>query len=324
MFTLLYVRLSALLAVAILLAGCSAPDATRTTSGAPSLLPMEVSTASASLAPTDVLIQLDYEPTFFRLETFQPFGRIPVFTLLADGRLIYVSPGQPPGYDNERAMEAQLSIDQAADLVRQVLGLGFEHLEGYTDHCGKQEDGQNVCVEDRAYSILRVRMPTGELREIKNYAEFANDPQTLKAIYKLLSEYRNPAARPYKPEEAALFLRLTRGPANGALIQDWPLAPSWLTPPPNVRPMEGAAGAEWPPASSWRMSLLRERQWVDVLTGKDLATMLASVPRHMGDLYFRHAGRIYNAYLIPWLPGVDYTMDVRAYRQEALPAHSDR
>ncbi len=69
----------------------------------------------------DVLIQFDYEPTFSTPERFAPFGRVPPFTLLEDGTLIYLDEGGR--YDEQRVMEVRLSGDDVEALVQQVLDL---------------------------------------------------------------------------------------------------------------------------------------------------------------------------------------------------------
>ena len=81
----------------------------------------------------DVLIQFDYEPTFSTPERFAPFGRVPPFTLLEDGTLIYLDEGGR--YDEQRVMEVRLSGDDVEALVQQVLDLGFERLENYSEQC---------------------------------------------------------------------------------------------------------------------------------------------------------------------------------------------
>ena len=72
---------------------------------------------------------------------------------------------------------------------------------------------------------------------------------------------------------------------------DWELDPAWL---------EAGDGTG--------------RQWARVVDGDALATLLASVPRNVGDFFFQHEGRAYHMTLVPWLPSVDHTADVAAYR----------
>jgi hypothetical protein len=269
------------------------PTLVPTEAPTPTLVPTETPTESERLFSTAVLLQLDYEPTFFRPETFSPGGRVPQFTLLVDGRVFYIDPGEPPSYTSERLVWAQLQPDAVQALVQQVMDLGFERLESHTDMCGQDEQGQQVCVADAAYSILRVRMPDESLREIKNYHDFANDPAALKAIKKLLTEYRAASAQPYVPEKAALFLGPVDAALEGMEVRDWPLDPALLTPPET-----GVV------------------QWGVVLEQDGLELLLATATRNMGDAYFRHADQVYGAYLVPWLPGIDYTEEVQNYRRE--------
>ena len=75
--------------------------------------------------------------------------------------------------------------------------------------------------------------------------------------------------------------------ADYLTVRDWPLDPALLTPP--------QADA---------------RQWATVLQGQALDTLLAAIDHNTGDFFFRHEGQVYNAYLVPWLPGADYTDEV--------------
>ena len=265
------------------------------TAAATPLAPSEPSPTPLAIVPANVLIQLDYQPTYYRPETFGPAGRVPPFTLLDDGRVIYVDPGQPPDYAKQQVVLAQLTHEQTQALRQQVLDLGFERLESHTDWCEDVEGGQQICVADASYSILRVRLPSGELREISNYHDFANDPEALKAIRKLLQEYRAPGAQAFIPERATLFLKQTEGTLEGITVRDWPLDPKLLAAPKDIQ------------------------QWAMALEQQDLLKLLAGTDRNMGDFYFRHAGRAYNAYLIPWLPGADFSDEVAKYHMPARP-----
>lgn len=56
-------------------------------------------------------------------------------------------------------------------------------------------------------------------------------------------------------------------------------------------------------------------QWAWALEGSERDTLLAALPRNMGDFFFEHDSVVYTVYLVPWLPGQDYTADVGAYHQ---------
>ena len=88
-----------------------------------------------------VVVQYDSEPTFSTPESLQPFGRVPPFTMLEDGTLVYVDEGR--GYD-ERVMEVKLSENDADALLQQVLDLGFERLGNHADQCEDSGDGSRV------------------------------------------------------------------------------------------------------------------------------------------------------------------------------------
>lgn len=191
-------------------ANTAAPAATATpvTTDTPAVTATPVATATpvpafSGLDADEILIQLTYEPGFTLPEYRFPFGRTPYFTLLADGRVIYIDETK-----DYRVMQAQLSQAEAAALLQKVLDMGFERLESHTDMCGKSADGSESCVADASTSVLRVRVENGSLREIRNYANFSDYPVTYDAIYNLLNGYAHPEAAIYVPHAATLFVRI--------------------------------------------------------------------------------------------------------------------
>lgn len=222
------------------------------------------------------------EPQYIRLQLdwgggmVLPFawGDLPELTLLVDGTLIY---------RDAQAMVVRLTGPEAQALVQEVLDLGFERIESHTDLCQTAADGTGLCIYDATTSRLRLRMPDGELREVDNYAEFANNPDALRAIRALLTDYRNPAAKPYVPERAVIYLR-TIGNPGGLEVLEWPLDPALLA---------KARG---------------EDNYCALIVGRGVAETLTALPRQsMGFQYFRLGSQVWEVVLVPWLPGADYT-----------------
>jgi len=280
---------------AALLAACGGPTApppVPITEGAPTSSCPSSGTITVSLAtpqPADVLLELAWEGGFTRPELAYDFGRVPEFSLLPDGSVYYRDPSE---WDQAQVMEARLTPAEADALVQRVVDLGIERLESYTEYCQPQ-DGTCLCIADAGQSVLRVRLPGGERREIRNYADFANDPEVLSAIRTLLDEYQHPQAEPYAPEVAALFIQ-PLPPSLDRPTLDWPLDLAWL-----------AGGTP-------DTSCVRE------VSGSDLQALLAVTGRNMGDFTFRAGDRGYGVYLVPWLPGVDY-VDLIANSGQACP-----
>jgi len=198
----------------------------------------------SSLTSDDILLHFEYEPTFSTPSSRYPYGRVPEFTLLADGRLFYLA--EEP---SDRSIQiVLLANEEASAILQEMLDLGIARLEDYTKDCLPQSDGTSLCIEDASFTILRQRLPDESLKEIRSYANFSNEPEILQTILQRLSDYTHPGAQPYLPSEAALFLQPVLGEMSGNAHQ-YPLVGNYAPPPLNESDI-----------------------WAFYLSGEDLAT----------------------------------------------------
>lgn len=247
-----------------------------------------------------VLVQLDWEPTWGALEDLQNFGRIPELTLFEDGTVIYLEHPEP-GAIGSNVRAVRLGPEERSALVEEVVERGFARLESHTSERGPGPDGSEVVVFDSAYSDISVRLPNGELRTIRNYADFANDQEALESIRQLLSEWSSPDAEPYVPARATVIIKWL-DPRSAASFHHhpeiaWPLQETLLQ-----QPEEGVCEWAVPIGSSEYRSLISQPglgpQWT----------------------YFStlHEGKRLFLSLVPWLPNEDHAAAVRRYRQRCL------
>ena len=232
------------------------------------------------LGPQDVMVQLAYEPTFAAVLARNPFhsdGRVPPFTLYADGTIIYRARGRSGVWvtrDPRRLAERT---------VAHLLALGFEEVASHESSCRPTPEGKS-CLSDASIVILRVRVD-GELQERRNYAGIALAKEAeLHAMYDRIDLLSRPAPfgeRPYVPQRATLWVEEStpeQAEIHGAL--PWPL-PAERLPPPDAE-------------DTTKLHL----------EGEALSRTLDTIGEEtMSHHYFRDGDRVVVAVLVPWLPG---------------------
>jgi hypothetical protein len=237
----------------------------------------------SGLDPRDILVQLDYEPTFSLPEYMHEFGRVPPFTLFADGTVIYVD------NDDQQVRRAQLSNEEITALLQSLRDMNFASIESHTDMCLDQGGGNQECIADASYTIMRVRLDSGELREIRNYANFSNYPVSYDAIFEMLNSFTHPQAVSYVPEGATLFVQPVPE-TYGESALEWPLDVDILSGTP-----AGPLGF-----------------WAVPLQGEELKQFTSTAGAEFGRRFFEHEGQFYSVSFVPWLPGEDFSAAIQA------------
>jgi hypothetical protein len=257
-----------------------------------------------SLSPTDVVLQLEYEPTLAVVvasNPTKPFGRIPTFTLYRDGTIIFEE--ERGGGSRGTLLTHRLSENEAAYHLEHVQKLGFAQIRSHTSSCLPTPQG-DMCLSDSSYLLLRAKTPGGPRREIRNYAGWEPRHQAqLHAIYdriKVLSAEGRTArdVRPYLPPKATLFLSR-------------PYAPDAL------EPRFLAAAHPWPlPAALLDQAGAEGPSFVAIDAAQVRALFAAAGENVVQNEWFRQGERLVQATVVPWLPGVDHTAAIEQAKRE--------
>lgn len=219
--------------------------------------------------PPAIVVQLDYQPSFM---IGAQFAGVPPFTLLEDGTLI-------DGHRGPAVEVVRLPREEVERIRAHVLELGFERLEGRR-HCREDQ----VCGSDDSSTVLRVALPSGELREISTYHGASNEPATEKQITEYLASYPHPRGTRYRPAKAVLHVSVSSAPPPPACVK---------VDPELVRVRD-------PSHASWAFAL----------EGPALASLLAVAPTNYGTFAACAGGTSYSLTIIPELPGVDLVKDL--------------
>lgn len=215
------------------------------------------------------MVQLDYQPSFM---IGAQFAGVPPFTLLDDGTLI-------DGHGGPAVEVVQLPRDEVERIRARVLELGFERLEGR-----RQCRDDQVCGSDDSYTVLRVALPSGELRETSTYHGASNEPGTENQITEYLVSYKHPRGTRYRPAKAVLHVSVNYTAAPPVCVR---------VDPDLVRVRDASRNS-----------------WAFALEGRALASLLAVAPTNYGPFAACVGGASYSLTIIPELPGVDLVKDL--------------
>lgn len=260
---------------------------------------------TSKLSPSDVLLQLEYEPSFAVVviaNPLKPFGRTPVLTLYRDGTLIFQ---RKPGDDTDLLVQ-RLSENEATFHLEHVKNLGFVQIRSHESSCLPTPKGR-MCLSDASNLLLRARVPDSTLREIRNYAGWEPQHQAqLNAIYdriKVLGTEGREArgVRPYLPSKATLFISPPRAPSA--------IDPKWVDgshPWPLPAPLLDRAASSSSPSALF----------ITIDATEARALFKAAGSTSIENEWFRLGDRLVQVTVMPWLPGVDHTAAIERARRE--------
>lgn len=255
---------------------------------------LEAAHASDALAQSPILIQMTWEPGFWGGWKGESFGHMPEFTLYSDGLLVFVHRKAPEG-EEESVRCTRFSPAGADSIWRHVLGLGLEQLESYESHY--KQDGDLASISfDAGTSIIRVRTPQGGLRTIRNYGEFANDPAILSVVRTYFLDWFDPTATAYSPSQATLVIvERWRGKKG---LSPWPLDSTMLT----SAPVRSGTGDRQAILSAF------------VISGAEYELLTSAAKQFAwGGQSFDCEGSYYRTIVRPWLPGEDFSQEIKVY-----------
>ncbi|HUO84811.1 MAG TPA: hypothetical protein VM534_06815 [Thermoanaerobaculia bacterium] len=236
----------------------------------------------ASAGTDEIILQLEYEPSFTVLMTSQkPWGRVPEFTLYSNGTAIWMSEeGQ-----RSALREADLPEEDVLALVQRVRDAGLERIDSYTDLCMRHNETEQVCVADASTGVLRFRNASGELEVRRNYATFARSSEALAAVRGILERFDWQPSHQYIGRFATLVVVDASNDASETEAHPFPLDPALL---------EGTdERVHWLPSDPYRL-------------------LVESLPGNVGWFRVEHAGRFYDIVLIPWVPGSDFRTEMKS------------
>ncbi len=282
-----------------LLAGCSSTPTTRTESDPvkptqaeeqaepiPSPSTEEKLLADIQkLQPGDLLVQLDYEPTFSMPQYLHAFGRFPVFSLYSDGKIIYQDPA------NNYLLTVDITQAEAASFVLTLYEAGALELDNYLDQCYQLSEDEQTCIADGAYSLLRIFTPDSIMKEVRNYAGFANNMEALDKIINTLHQFSHPDAERYQAQQGALFITaLSADQVDDSVdVPLFPLHPPYAPPP-----------------------LKTGETWVVELGPLEIATFIDLTDGAYTAEVMLYEGQFYRIEFVPWLPGNNFSPELAA------------
>jgi hypothetical protein len=238
-------------------------------------------TAPDPASPPAVVVQLLYRGTFM---IGPPFSQAPPFTLLADGTVI-------TSVDDAPLVTAKLSHDEVERILRRVRELGFERLESHVESCQHTGKGTSICISDAAFTILRVALPSGKVREVTTYADFSNEPAIHQKIVDYLSSYKPTSATPYRATFGVLHVAVHPASKRPASTASCPAIDAAIV---HLEPGRTTGALQ--------------------IDGPALASVLALARGNRRSFIACAEGVSYDLTFVPGVPGTDLSSELEPYR----------
>ena len=260
-------------------------------SGQSVALPQAHATESPSEPPLEhpdsLLVQLDWESPPWESKSEAYLLSMPTFSLFSSGLVVHVA---YPGDGTEAIKSTILSREEAVAIRDTILAMGFERLESHLKQEMQISDSLSSVCFDAPLSVMRVRLSSGRIREVKNYCGFANEPHVLESVRDFLLNWSRYAEKAYAPDHATLVV-MSRDQRDYA-CKPWPLDPRFLE--------AGARGESRESSTLTRREYVLSREQYDSLVSREQLGI-------GGVMRFAHDGFNWWVKVRPWLPGEDFT-----------------
>ena len=230
-----------------------------------------------------IVLQVEYRQTHADRYHAHSFGRVPQLTLYSDRTVFYTA---TEGLARH-IRKASLTESEYEALLLVAAALDCDDLREYAR-------GTELKITGSPDAIVTFLDTDGGICSETINTGLRHFPIQLDRTLRSLDTYDHPASVPYVPDRASMFVWLRvdglRDPVR------WPLSQDRLRPPA--------------PAA---------RHWVTVLKGEEIRALLGVTSGLPAWIPVQTQERTYKLFIVPWLPGADYTPEIQRYQYSTKP-----